>query len=383
MTTPSVRWRGPLFSFSGYATEARVFLLELARRGVRVRADPLPWNPRSCPLSPATEHCIDEMTRSTVGASFVDVQHCFPDHWEPDGTATARVGRTMFETDRIPADWVGRCNEMDEVWVPSRFNLETFAASGVGEDRLVIVPSPVPVGTFAGDHATFEIPEVHGYTFLSVFDWSLRKGWDVLLRAYVEEFTADDDVTLVLRVHSSYGRTGAEVRELVTMTVRQLAARRRPPPVVVLDRVVPEADMPGLYRAADCLVAPSRGEGCGRPLLEAMASGLPVIATNWNGPAEFMDAEHSYPLEVEGVVPVPARALPEGPAFAGHRWAEPSLDHLRELMRHVYDHPDEARAKGRAAQAEVERRYDVGRACDAVVGRLRELVGSGTGANTG
>ena len=33
----------------------------------------------------------------------------------------------MFETDRISPEWVAACNRMDEVWVPSRFNVETFA----------------------------------------------------------------------------------------------------------------------------------------------------------------------------------------------------------------------------------------------------------------
>ena len=42
--------------------------------------------------------------------------------------ATGLVGRTMFETDGLPAEWVGRCEALDEIWVPSDFNRETFAA---------------------------------------------------------------------------------------------------------------------------------------------------------------------------------------------------------------------------------------------------------------
>ena len=42
-------------------------------------------------------------------------------------------------------------------------------------------------------------------------------------------------------------------------------------------------DLPKLYKAADAFVLPSRGEGWGRPHVEAMAMGLPVIATNWSG----------------------------------------------------------------------------------------------------
>jgi hypothetical protein len=32
------------------------------------------------------------------------------------------VGRTMFETDQLPAEYLRRCNAMDEIWVPSQWS---------------------------------------------------------------------------------------------------------------------------------------------------------------------------------------------------------------------------------------------------------------------
>ena len=42
-----------------------------------------------------------------------------------------KVGRTMFEADQLPQHLVEHCNLFDELWVPSEFNRQTFAASGV------------------------------------------------------------------------------------------------------------------------------------------------------------------------------------------------------------------------------------------------------------
>jgi glycosyltransferase involved in cell wall biosynthesis len=48
----------------------------------------------------------------------------------------------------------------------------------------------------------------------------------------------------------------------------------------------------------DCVVIPSRGEGWGRPHVEAMSMELPLIATYWSGPTEFMTENNSYPLNI-------------------------------------------------------------------------------------
>ncbi len=37
----------------------------------------------------------------------------------------------MLEVNGLPQEWVRQANLMDEVWVPSRFNKETFQLSGV------------------------------------------------------------------------------------------------------------------------------------------------------------------------------------------------------------------------------------------------------------
>ena len=40
-----------------------------------------------------------------------------------------------------------------------------------------------------------------------------------------------------------------------------------------------------------------------------MAMGLPIIATNWSGPTEYMSAENSYPLRYDGLSEIPEGAF--------------------------------------------------------------------------
>ena len=117
------------------------------------------------------------------------------------------IGRSMFETSALPSDWPLKCNTyVDEVWLPSAFNRDTFAAHGVERQRLEIMPQPIDTGLFNPTRALplLPLPDAIGtetFVFLSVFKWEERKGWDVLLRAFINEFRAPDDhVALVLRV---------------------------------------------------------------------------------------------------------------------------------------------------------------------------------------
>ena len=62
--------------------------------------------------------------------------------------------------------------------------------------------------------------------------------------------------------------------------------------VALRGAMAPE-ELPAQLRAADIVVAPSRREGFGRAVLEAMASGTPVVCTNAGGLRDFVRHEHN------------------------------------------------------------------------------------------
>ena len=59
-------------------------------------------------------------------------------------------------------------------------------------------------------------------------------------------------------------------------------------------------DVPDILRGLDCFVLPSLGEGISNTILEAMATGLPVIATNVGGNGELVDAGHDRRARARG-----------------------------------------------------------------------------------
>ena len=70
---------------------------------------------------------------------------------------------------------------------------------------------------------------------------------------------------------------------------------------IILPGVVPDADLPGLYRSADVFCFPSVKEGWGLVVLEAIAAGLPVITANQPPFTEFLTPNQALLVPPESV----------------------------------------------------------------------------------
>jgi glycosyltransferase involved in cell wall biosynthesis/tetratricopeptide (TPR) repeat protein len=364
-----VLWSGPVLQPSGFGEEARDFVLALDEAGVEVMANPTEWVP-AAQLTPAMASRLSELAVTEAPERFVNVVHTFPiarmtmggssgvfpmiEPFRGHPRAVRNIGWTMYETDRIPGMWVDSCNRMDEVWVPSNFNVETFSRAGVDKQKLHVVPGAVDTAEYNPGVRPLFIPEAGGFVFLSVFAWSKRKGWDALVRAYLAEFGPRDLVTLVLKVVPHWNSTWAEQMADYERFVRKVLGRdpSARPRIVILPDAMDAATMPRLYAAADAFVLASRGEAYGRPFLEAMATGLPTIATRCGGNVDFMSEENSYLVDTTQVN-VPQEVMKEIPDYLGHKWAEPDVTQLRAAMRTVFEQRQDARAKGVAARRRV------------------------------
>ncbi|HZO86726.1 MAG TPA: methyltransferase domain-containing protein [Chthonomonadaceae bacterium] len=351
-------WQAPLRDPSGYADEARHFLFALEEAGIEVAARPIKWSEKIAVLPAERERILQWQMARPLPKGAIHVCHILAPYFQRLPEVRANVGRTMFETDRLPAGWAAACSQMDAVWVPGEFNRETFARAGVPPEKLRIVPGAIDLKPYDPACPPLRINGARGFNFLSVFDWTLRKGWDVLIRAFVEEFRPDEDVALLIKTHSSLGYTIGQIADTVAAFLTDTLGRdpNRIPDIIFQDANIPDARMPNLYRAADCYVMPTRGEGWGRPFMEAMALGLPVIATGWSGQTAFMNAENSLLLDYE-LVDVPEIAWRETPTYRGHRWAEPSVAHLRALMRRAFADREGGREIGQRARADLEAHF--------------------------
>jgi glycosyltransferase involved in cell wall biosynthesis len=355
-----VFFHGPVYGGSGYADENLHVVLGLAGHGIPVQLEPRGARSDTGKLlSPEIQAQLAALVEARVNLQksvfFVSAPaHEFQPHMY---YARRTVGRTTFETDGIPDGWQERCNAFDEIWVPSHFNLDTFARAGVNERKLRVLQEGIDTAHFRPGVEPMNIPGARAFNFLSVFDWQMRKGYDILLRAYCAEFRPDEDVALLLKV-STVNQPHAQLVDLVSYFIESALRMKleRAPDIILLTGMLPHAQFPRLYASANAFVLPTRGEGWGRPYMEALACGRPVIATRWSGQLDFLNDENADLIEIEGLRPT--RTDIDLEVFAGQRWAEPSVDHLRQLMRRAVCDPNASARKAARGLADMRERWD-------------------------
>ncbi len=249
--------------------------------------------------------------------------------------ATA-VARAACATETVPAAWVRALESVDAVWVPGEFSRAAFARSGVPSERLHVVAPVVDAERFTPGGRAEPTPGARGFTFLAPLDWTRASGWDLLLDAWAQEFGPDEDVTLVIRAWSTLGYTPQLVAEMLHHALDALGYD----PAAIADLIVEVGDehaalSPEAYRGAGCVVVPARGDAWGRTLLEAMACGRPLVATDWAAGSDLLPPGHPYALPATPA-DVPDAAARELAPLAGLRWAEPDVAQLRRLMRAAF-----------------------------------------------
>jgi len=362
----SVDYFAPIGDWSGYASVGRNFALALDKLGVDIRVKEGSVDVTKIITQPR----LYELMAKGFGAGDVEVNCVTPQrfriyHEKPT------IGQCVFETNSLPPVWTAYCNQMDEIWVPCKFNVETFARGGVSKDKLHIVPHGVDTNIFKPNLTPLNLKRKE-FAFIAVGQFMFRKGWGELLKAYVSEFTDEDDITLIIKSYlfsdTNYDRM--VVNQLISNTILKVRDTHLPD-VQLVHRKLTDMEMAHLYNTADCFVLPSRGESWCLPASEAMACGLPAIMTNWGGQTDFINDRNGYLIDIIGLEKVSMRLASSFCLdYYNQEIAIPSTMHLREIMRDVYENPDDVKKKGIQAGKDMKNKWTWENAAKIAVKRL-------------
>ncbi|WP_162875494.1 glycosyltransferase [Sphingomonas crusticola] len=348
--TLKVAFYGPWNYDNGLGSASRAIIGALRRCDIRLNLHPIkkPFHIHK-PLAPAVD--ITEFG----GPADIAIVHLNPDSWflltdeqrHAVGQARKRIGYWVWEMGHIPPAWRHDFSSVDRIWAPSRYCADLFEAQD--EAAVDVIPHPVPVLPPVAVDRTAALGRLglhaEARIILFLFDGSsylIRKNPAALIRAFAASGLAKKGWALVLKTKHLMDRPeeGVQLAALAAGTDG----------VILIDRTLPADELQALWALADIYASPHCSEGFGLTIAEAMAAGKPVVATDFSGSTDYLDATNGYPVK--------ARPWTLGEDFGhytkGGTWAridEPAL--TAALIRAAKDIGASDGRIGEAAQARI------------------------------
>ena len=318
----------PIATRSGYGSRSREFvrsLIEVKGDEWNIKILPQRWGntPQNALTSEDADLTSRFITNTTDVRPDVWIQITIPSEFKPAGHYNIGVS-AVIETSEASPDFIEGCNRMDLTIVSSHHSKSTL---GVTYDRLdertkqkigeLKLNKPVEVLFEGFDDTIYDnkLPVLKSvndvlsvvkedFAFLFVGHWLQgnlghdRKNVGALVRVFLESFkNKSKKPALILKTSiTAPGIVNVhELRKRIEL-IKNMVDSKNLPNIYILDGDLTDEEMNSLYNhpKVKANVSFTRGEGFGRPLLEACVSGKPIVASNWSGHLDFLQPEYNF-----------------------------------------------------------------------------------------
>lgn len=325
---------------TGWANAAQGYILSLDAAGVDVVPRFVKLNDRDASIPTRIKQLEG---RSHKNCDIV-IQHLLPHHMEFNGEFEKNIALYVTETDHCKNTfWPERINLMDEAWVPNSYMAERSSINSYIETKHKVVPHAACMEKYQKEYEPLKIPETEGkFVFYYIGEINKRKNISDLLKAFHTEFEKSEDVSIVLKAHSSQGGRSYSERQLRELSSAVKIGLKLYPresdyneEVFICD-YLSEEDIMRLHSSFDCFVSATYGEAWGIPIFDAMAMGKTPICTNCSGPKDYL-VDSGY-LVNSNKTPCFGMTETFGDMYVGNEnWDSIDINCLRQSMRTAFE----------------------------------------------
>lgn len=214
----------------------------------------------------------------------------------------------------------------DYLFVCSQWAKDVLVQNGHSSDKIRVVP-------LGFDENIFKPSEMmdHDATIFANFGkWEIRKGHDVLIKAFEAAFNPSDNVGLVMMPTNAFLSENQTNDWMQKYTRSKLGHK-----IQIIPRVVTQEMVYNIMRQVHCGVFPARAEGFNLEAIELLAAGKDLIITNCTGHTEFVNSKNSRLIEMNEEFE-PAY---DGVFFNGTlHWRKFGKDQFDQLVEHMRDY---------------------------------------------
>lgn len=243
---------------------------------------------------------------------------------------------SLFESDRLDQTYLyNHLSSGHIIWTPSSWGKKVLLNHGVPDSRVDIVPGGVNPALFHPLLRSTGEQRKAPFRFLTIGKYEKRKGYEPLLLSFLHKF--NNDTSVMLDIKADFFLEHAERRSALEQLIKKMGLKN----VNLIWGKLDDQGMFSLYNRASAFVYPSRAEGWGLPLIEAIAMGIPTISTFYSGHTEFLSCVDDLFLKIRHTLcPIDDEhffkywpRLKELDA----QWAEPSTTDIASHMADVID----------------------------------------------
>jgi len=375
---PEVHWYGHFTGYTGFSRMNRAMAFGLSNKGVKVKVD---IQESEIQVNQSTLDILRQLEIQNIKDSSPKIFGAtIPLNMFHNGK---KILYTMMETSvTLHRNYVEKLNLFNEIWVPTHFAKNMFKQNGVLVP-IYVIPLGVDIKRYTPERKEYNFGQpLNNFVFLSVFKWGYRKGYDILLKAFLEEFSSQDNVSLLIVSRAEHSNAPDQIVKDFS-DIRQSVQKPDDllPHVALCEDKIPEKDMPRVYGACDAFVLISRGEGFGLPFCEAGASGLPVIASNCSGHSDFLNKNNSFLVDPDLYTKASINGAMSKLAKLCHFYedqqfpdfGEKGIEKTKKHMRYVFENYDNALSKAELLKEDIENQYTWDHAVEKAYQRILEL----------
>jgi hypothetical protein len=192
---------------------------------------------------------------------------------------------TVWETDKIPNEWLNHLKLVDAICVPCEWNKEVFKKDVDVPVECIYHPIILLDKEIDNNYINNIFIENNvndnTYIFYTINEYNGRKGITELINLYMNNFTKDDNVFLYIKTHGNIQKN--ECYEYLNKI-----KNKNTPQIYVDYNILSEKEINGIHSSCHCYISYSKAEGTGYSSCQAVLFNKPIILGNYGASKEYI-----------------------------------------------------------------------------------------------
>jgi len=241
----------------------------------------------------------------------------------------------VWETQKVPELWMGSYKKyFNQIVVPCDWNKEVFGS------QTGLPTFKIPYKIEFSEPSTKARNKI--FNIVSMSQWTMRKGFDLLIKAYCSEFYNQEDTLLTIKTYGHGPSTGRfeEDRNSIINSVRNyknsIIHYHNPMKckINVITGLISKNEIDRIFDNSDLFCLPTRGEGFGLTIAEAISRQVPVMIPSKGGHIDYIHKDNFF---VDSKFMTSTDVYANDYSSVEMKLVETDLDDLRTQLRKAYN----------------------------------------------